>query len=242
MRTIEFNKVNYNIPESWQEVTVKMLIDSAQLSELLEDAPIIAIIASYTGIPLREIRLDKSGEIQKIMGILDFIGKPYMPVAKTTFVHQGVQYNCAEDLLQQNFEDWVSVQTTMYNNREQQEKALPRLIAILCKKEGETLDDFDLNERSTIMETLPMTDAKDIEAFFLHSLTAYNAVMLSYSTIKELETLAYNKVIELQSTMKTRKAQSGTSFGMKLRIGYYQIAMWWVKCRLEKYFNLEHSK
>lgn len=242
METITFNNNQYQIPTCWQDVTVKMLIDAAQLSELLEDAPIIAIIAAYTGIPLREIRLDKSGEIQKVMTIMDFISKPYEAQPKTSFVHRDVQYSCADDLLHQNFEDWVSVQTALYNNREQQEKALPRLIAILCKKEGETLDDFDLNERSAIMESLPMTDAKDIEGFFLHSLNAYRSLILLSSTIKEQEALVFNKVRELQNILKTRKAHSGMFSGTRLRIGIYQLQLWWVRKVLEKYFNSEPSK
>ena len=242
MKTIVFNQKQYSIPTCWQDVTVKQIVDAAQLAELLEDAPIIAIISAYTGIPVKELRLSKTKEVQDIIMIMEFIQTPYEPCPATGFEHQGQDYNCEEDLSNQKFEDWVSVQTAMYNHREQQEGALPRLIAILCKKKGETLDDIDLNERTEIMNSLPMTAAKDVECFFLHSLNAYKSLILLSSTTKEQEALVLNKVRELQNTLKTRKAHSGMFSGTRLRIGTYQLQLWWVKRVLVKYFNSEPSK
>ena len=242
MKQIQFNNKEYGIPEAWSEVTVDMLIKAAELAEILEAAPIIAIISAYTGIDARELKLTKTTEVQDIILIMEFISTPYEPTPATGFEHQGVEYHCEEELVNQKFEDWVSVQTAMYNNREHQERALPRLLAILCKKAGETLDDFDLDERSKLMQSAKMTDAKNVECFFLHNFIAYKSLILLSSTVKEQEALVLNKVQDLESIMKTRKGRSGTSFGTKLRIGIYQLQLLWVKKVLEKYFNSEHSK
>ena len=243
MKQIQFNNKEYGIPEAWSEVTVDMLIKAAELAEILEAAPIIAIISAYTGIDARELKLTKTTEVQDIILIMEFISTPYEPIPATGFEHQGVEYNCEDELVNQKFEDWVSIQTAMYNNREQQERALPRLLAILCKKAGETLDDIDLDERTEIMRSLPMTAAKDVEAFFLHNFIAYKSLILLSSTIKEQEALVLNKVQDLQNTMKIRKAHSGMFSGTRLLIGIYQLQLLWVKkVVLEKYFNSEHSK
>ena len=237
MKVIKFNDKQYNIPTQWSEINVGMLIKSAELSEILEDAPIIAIINAYTGIPVKELKLSLSKEVEEVIAIMTFISEPYIPTPQTSFTLSGIRYSCEEELVNQKFEDFVSIQTALYNNREEPYRALPRLLAILCKREGETLDDFNITERSTIMESCPMTDAKNIEAFFLTSLEAYRGIMLLSSTQKEQEELVLHKVKELQNTMKAYKGRSGGSFGTKLRIGIYQLQLWWVKRVLEKYYN-----
>mgnify|MGYP001199803013 CR=1 FL=1 len=242
MKTIKFNGKPYSIPENWQDVSVGMLIKAQELSEILEEAPIIAILSAYTSIPVSELRLSLSSEVQEILAVMSFISVPYEPIPGNTFTLDNIVYECEADIVNQNFEDFVSVQTALYNNREEPHKALPRLLAILCKRDGETLQDFDLNVRSTLMLSLPMTDAKNVEAFFLTSLTAYRSLMFLSSTHDIQEKLVLNKLEELKNTMKQRKVGNGISFGMKLRIGYFRIILWWVKRVLVRYFNSGHSK
>lgn len=237
MKQQTFNNKQYSIPQAWSEVTVDMLIKSAELAELLDDAPIIAIISAYTNIPISELKLSKSSEVQEIINTMSFITTPYEPQPAISFTLDGIDYECENELVNQKFEDFVSIQTALYNFKEEPARALPRLLAILCKREGETLDSIDLNERSKLMEKLPMTDAKNIEAFFLHSLNAYKSLTLLSSTTDIQKELVLHKLKELQNIMKAHKERNGISFGTKLRIGYYQIYLLWVKSLLVKYFN-----
>jgi len=242
MKTIIFNQKQYDVPEKWEDVKVGMLVKSAELSELLGDAPLIAIMSAYTGIPLQQLKSDKSKEAHEVMDTMSFIAEPYEAKPETSFEFNGSTYSCPETLTSQPFEDWVSVQTVLHNNREHQEQSLPKLIAIMCKKDSESIDDFDLDDRAKEFLELPMTCAKDIECFFLHSLRAYKSVTLLSSTQNEVETIVLHKVDELQNTMKTRKAQSGLSFGTRLLIGYLQIYLWWVRKVLVKSFSSIPSK
>jgi hypothetical protein len=242
MKQIKFNNKDYQVPEYWHEVTVGMLIKASELSELLDEAPIIAIISAYTGIPVTQLKVSKTNEVSEIINIMHFITTPYEPKPNTTFLLNRESYHCEDELVDQKFEDFVSIQTALYNHREEPVRALPKLLAILCKKDNEVLDDFDLNERAKLMEQLPMTYAKDVEAFFLHSLNAYRSLTLLSSTQELQKEIVLAKVRELQSTMKQHRVRSGTSFGTKLRIGYYQIVLWWVKSELVRYFNSESTK
>lgn len=242
MKEIVFNNKTYQCPTSWDEVTIEMLIKASELSEFLEDAPIIAIISAYTGIPVKELRVQNVNAVNSVVECLSFINAQYVPVPSTGFDFNGCRYECEADITNQKFEDWVSVQTCLFNYKDEQHRALPRLLAILCKKDGETLADFDLNHRTTEFMKLPMTKAKDVEGFFLHSLNAYKGLTLLSSMTNVQQELILHKVQELQNTMKRLKAHTGMFSGTRLLIGLYQIQMWWVKKQLEKSFNSEPIK
>jgi hypothetical protein len=173
---------------------------------------------------------------------MDFVKEEYKPTPTTCFTLDNIEYCCEEELVNQKFEDFVSIQTAIYNYRNDKVRVLPRLLAILCKRKDETLDDFNISERSKLMETCPMTKAKDVEAFFLSSLTAYNALTLISSTQDIQKEMVLHKIKELENTMRKYKAQTGISFGTKIRIGVYQIQLWWVKNQLVKYFSLQPTK
>ena len=241
MKRIQFNGKDYDIPQEWSDVNVGMLIKSSELAELLNDAPVVAIISAYTGIPIKELKSNKAVDVQDIMETMFFISKDYKPVPKTSFTLDGITYKCEEDIVNQKFEDWVSVQTALYNFGADRVRALPRILAIMCKKEGETLDDFNLDERTELFNRVSMTDAKDIEAFFLHLLQAYKSVTLLSSTQDVQKEIVLHKVQELSDTLKTHKGQTGIFSGTRLRIGIYQLQLLWVKKQLEKYFNLQHT-
>lgn len=241
MKEIVFNNKKYSIPQKWEEVSVRMIIRAAELSEILEEAPIVAIITAYTGIPIEDLKANRATEVNLIMENMDFIIKQYVPKPRTSFNFKGVEYSCASDIVDISFEDWVSVQTALYNYREEEYKVLPKLIAILCKKDKESLSDFDLNERTELFMDLPMTYAKDIEGFFLHSLNAYKSLFLVSSTTDLQKELVQSKLVELKSIMRQSKERDGISFGMKCVIGIYQIYLWWVGKKLVKYFSLEST-
>ena len=242
MKTITFKEKEYNIPQSWDEITVGMIIKSNDYAELLPDAPSIAILHAYTGIPMKELKISNATEVMEIMEIMGFLSEEYKPVMGTSLTINGQTYSCNDDITQQNFEDWVSVQTTLFNYKDEPVRALPKLLAIMCKKEGEHLDDFDLGERTELMYGARLTDAKNIEAFFLHSLSASRAITLLYSTTKEREEIVLHKIKELQLILSKRKAQSGGFSLTRLLIGIYQKYLKSLESHLQKSFNSSPSK
>lgn len=237
MKTIKFNGKDYHIPQAWGEVTLAQIIKASELSELLSDAPVVAIISAYTGIPIKDLKVNTALEVTTILEDMAFISEMYKPTPISTFTLDNIVYKAEEDLVNQRFEDWVAIQTTLLNYENDRVRALPYMLAILCKREKETLDDFILEDRAKLMLTLPMTVAKDVEAFFLHMLSAYKAISLLSSTADAQKELVLHKAKELSNIMKTRKAQYGIFSGTRFRIGIYQLQLWWVRKVLVKYFN-----
>jgi hypothetical protein len=237
MKTILFKNKEYSIPQNWGEVTVGMLIQASLLEEITENLELITVMSAYTGIPVKDLGLNAKDEVLEILAIMDFISKPYVPKPSNEFVFKGEKYSANPDITDQNFEDWVSIQTVLHNYKDEPVKGLTKLIAIYCKKNSETLDSFDLTERAKHFEDLPMTVARDVEAFFLHSKHAYEVVSQLSLITKEQEQLVLHKLEELRSTMKARLVQNGTSLRMKLLIGYYLIYLWYLKSLLVRYFN-----
>lgn len=241
MKKIEFNKNEYLIPENWFDVTVGMLIKASELDEIL-DAPIIAIISAYTGIPVRELKVSKSTEVQEILSIMSFLSTPYEPKPRTEFQYEGKDYECQDDLIDQSFEDFVSIQTCLYNYRDEPTKGLARLLAIYCKGKAETLSDFNLDERQKLFEGVSMTIAKDIEAFFLQSLNAYKGLSV-LSSIQEKESdIVLESCKELRNTVRQSKEQIGGFSLTRLQIGLFQIYLWLWQKELVKYYNSPRIK
>jgi hypothetical protein len=242
MKEITFNEKQYSIPENWNEVTLRMVIKTSELDEFIADAPIISIIGGYTGIEITELKTSKVQDVQEIMTLLDFIYTPYEPQPATAFEFKGEKYMVMESLEKAEFQDWVSSQTVIYQYRDKPVQALPKLIAILCKKDGESLSDFDIEERSQMFLELPITTARDLECFFLHCLRAYNAVTLLYSTIPEQEAIVLNKFLELGNTMKQRQVELGWYSPTRFVIGIYRRYLLYLKRQLEKSFNSKYTE
>jgi len=242
MKTIKFNDKDYQVPENWGEVTIKMVVDVDDYSQIVPDAPIISIICGYTGIPMEELKSGNVPEVQNIMSIMEFIYHEYQPEITNSFTYFGKTYSCNADIVEQKFEDWVSIQTILHNYKDAPVRGLSRMIAVLCKKESETLDSINLDERARMFDELPITDAKNIEGFFLTSLNAYNNFTRLSSVLEHQDILIQAKLTELSNIMKARKAESGISLLTKLRIGYYQIYLWYIKSLLGRYFNFTPTK
>jgi hypothetical protein len=240
MKTVKFDGKDYNVPCAWQEVTVGMLIKTSELDEILDDAPLIAILSAYTGIPLKELKHGKSAEVQEILAIMDFISTPYVPQPRSEFEYNDKHYECQEDLIDQSFEDFVSIQTCLYNNRDEPTKGLARLLAIYCKQEGETLSDFNLSERAKLFEGLSMTIAKDIEAFFLVNLNAYKGLSILSSIQGKENDIVQERLKELRNTVKAYKGRIGGYSLMKLQIGLFQIYLWLWQRELVKSYSTPH--
>jgi hypothetical protein len=134
----------------------------------------------------------------------------------------------------------VSVQTILYRFKDVPVKGLARMIAVLCKKDGETLSDFNVDERERLFMGLPMSIGKDVEGFFLHSLRAYRSITLLYSVSVEQEELIRYKLQELRDIMKKREGQVGIFSFTRFRIMYYRMYLWYLSRELERYFSFTH--
>lgn len=166
MKEITFKGKQYRLPENWSDITVKMVMETDRLNEIAPDIPLLTILSSYTGIQLKEITSASAQELEPLLDEMEFIYTPYSATPINYFEFEGIQYLAKENILDEPFSTWVSIQTILYNYKNDPVKGLPRMIAVLCKKDGETLDDINVTERAKLFENLPITIAKDVEGFF----------------------------------------------------------------------------
>jgi hypothetical protein len=238
MRKIIFNEKEYDIPESWQDVSLRSVIKYDQLLEILPDAPIVAMISAYSGIPVDELKTSRMPDINEIMIILNgFLRTPYEPQINNEFEYKSQLYRMNDDILDMEFQDWISIQTILYNNRDNTIFGLPKIIAVLAKHVGERLDDYNLDERANELLDMPFTKAKDLEFFFSTNVHALQQLTQSYSIRKEQEKYILQQFLELNNIMQKRKGQHGISLPTRWLIGAYQIYLRYLRKRLEKSFN-----
>ncbi len=242
MKTIEFKGKSYDVPECWCQITLRQVIKVQELSDILEEAPLIAIIAGYTDIPVEELKISNARELEPVLDCLEFIYEDYKVEPTNTFTFSGRTYSTKIDIADINFEDWVSVQAILYNNRDYPTKGLARVIAVLCKQEGETLDSINLDEREKLFMDLPMPIVKDIEGFFLSSLLVYRGISQLSSIIQEEEKLVRYTLKELSNMVSKRREASGLTFYMRFQTLIFRIYLWYLNFVLERYFRSGHSK
>jgi len=242
MKFINFNDSNYQCPEKWEEVTLRMILKVSELSELLPESPMIAIISGYVGIPVESIKSSNISKVNEIVSILSFISEPYVPVPTNEFTLYGKRYSTIPDLAETEFQDWLSIQTIMYNNKENPVRGLPRILAVYCKLPGEKLDDINMNERSELFMDLPITSAKDVEGFFLSSQLVWKQITQLFSKERELEQATLQHFNELSNIMKVSARGYGWYSPTKFLIGLYRLYLKYLKRDLEKSFSSTHSE
>lgn len=245
MIKVKFNKIDYNVPESWSEVLLEQVIKCQEISDLIPESPVVAIINAYTSIPILELKQSRIQKINEILDILVFLYTPYTPKLMNSFILNNIEYRAEPDISEMCFQDYISIQTILYNYRDNIVRALPRMLAVLAKKPDETLDDIDLDQRSSEFLKLPYSQAKDLEFFFTSAITSLEVVSRLSLTQKEQREVIMQQFLELNNTMKKRKERVGTSWLTKFQIGFWQIYLKYIKRDLEKSFNsslTEYSK
>jgi hypothetical protein len=242
MKQIIFNEKPYQVPESWHEVTLKMVIETQKLAEILPDAPIICIISGYVGIPSSELKVSRLAAVNEIITAMAFINVEYQPVAGNNFDFQGIHYESLVDLADQEFGDFVSIQTILYNYRESPLDGLARMLAVFCRRENESLDDIDLDARQKLFLDLPYTTVKNLEVFFSSNVIAWKQISRWYLSQEEQERYILQQFEDVRNMMKQRARQVGLSWLTRLQIGLWSTYLKYLKGHVEKHFNSGHLK
>ena len=237
MKEIQFNNKKYNVPQTWDEVTLKMVIDVQTYVDLLPNAELICVVAGYTGIPIDELKPAKVAQVQKMVKEMSFIYKEYQPQMNNEFEHKGKTYGMELDVQDIRFEDYISAQTILHNHRDNPVQGLPKLIATLCKTKNETINDFVLEVRAHEFLDLGYTKVKDVETFFLRALNAYEVSSRLSLTDSQMVELIRTQLKELRLTMKQSEVRNGGTWLTRFRIMYLRIYRWYLARELERYFS-----
>jgi hypothetical protein len=159
------NKV-YKIPESWSDCTLRQCIKVSDLEQNEDEYKVLALVAGYADISMDEIKHMKIQELKDLTNAMKFVLEPLPEVPITEFDFNGKHYYTIESFLQAEAQDFFTTEAILQNYKDNTYKALPELLAVMCKQQGETLDNYDLQERAKEFLDLPMDIANGIRVFF----------------------------------------------------------------------------
>lgn len=234
MKKFQYKKVKYEVPESWDEVPLKMLIKmtSDQQEFKTEATKKLAFISGFCGIPIDVLKHSTLDEVGRLFKYLEFLNTklPEEPIA--TFELEGETYNVMPTLLKQEFQDFISLETALSAHDGDVHKALPMLIAILAKKDNETLDDYDVQARADLFnEKLPVSVAHPLSLFF------WNSEAMS-TTLSQLSLNHENLIVtKAESVLDTLKPVAGMGLLTRLQIGIMRTWIRFTMLPQKRYFT-----
>lgn len=200
MKKFKFKGKQYECPTSWDEVTLEMQIKvSEDAQEFKTDSTkLISLLSGYSGIPIDELKHSTPSEVSKLFKYLEFIKDPIPDKPVLSFTFNDEIYNVSNNLLEQEFQDYISLEAALQNNENDVYKSLPLIVAIMAKKDGETLDDYNPEERAEEFKKLPISTANGIAVFFYQSV---NGLQISSQLFSNPQALIQMKKEEVESSL-----------------------------------------
>lgn len=202
MVKIKVNDVEYSVPSSWDEVTIAQQIEISEVKDRDEDFRNLHLISTYTGVPLDLVKRMNINQFKSVIKLLEFLSQPIQNKVINSFTFNGKTYQIADSLLRGETQDFLSIEGVLKKFKDNQVKALPYIIAIVAKQEGETLDSFDVHKRAEEFKSLPYTIANNIWFFFVQTEKVLSISTKQYLAIQDkvLEaSLSYSESIVKQS-------------------------------------------
>jgi hypothetical protein len=212
MLTIEIEDKEYNIPDSWEEMTLDYycgiygIIKKYQATEEEEKSDNDLskyffdqqnkmnkeLFAYMTGIDEKKINKISMDSINAVLSCLDDITKDYEPKGVDYFEFEGNVYYFPMDFLRTaTFGDYIESQQLEMNTQYLKNgrfDILPEQMAILCKQVDEEVDLDDIDEKASKFRKLTMNVVWEF-SFFLNK-----RIISSLGVIKTFSEMAEQKV------------------------------------------------
>lgn len=241
MKTITVNNKKYITPESWQEVTLKQQIQISKDTDaiIIPELKKFAILSAYAGIPIVELKQAKLTELTEVFKSIKFINEDLPTHSITFFEFNGKKYHCGQNLIEMQFQDFISIENTLAENSGNTQQALPTILAIMCKQVKdngllETIDDYDITARAKEFEDLPITIAHSLSLFF----SASEKVLLNTFPLflnPENQQVIMQKQIDTVESML--KELAGKGLLMRCVAGILRIYLKSIKRQQHKHFT-----
>jgi hypothetical protein len=197
------NNIMYSIPQSWDYISLEKYLELRNLKiEEDEEFKPLAIISHYIGCPLLDLKRMNINELRELITAMSFISTTEIPDSKPieNFVISGETYHVMQSMLNQQAQDYFAMEAVMTEAQQDSFAALPKILAIICRKTDETLDTIDMNSRQILFKkNLSVVQANSLRVFFY-----------SYAQILQINSQLYlnrNQIIhqkqqEVEDTMK----------------------------------------
>lgn len=251
MITKVINRKEYSIPQSWDEITLDKVIkvsrDSEEfrsysgVTEHFKMAPEkvlskFSLVSGYCDIDIKDLKKMTTSEAVVLFKQLKFLSEDIPVKDIKEFEFGGDKYYVTQNLRESEFQDHVSIELVLQMHENNMYEALPMLAAIICKRKGESLDDYDLEERSELFKGLPVTIANSIAVFFY-----------AYEKISRVSSQLYSNPEEavearINSTLDTMSKPVGRGLLSRLLISILRIYLKYLRRNVKKSLSSIRSK
>ena len=219
MKTIVINEKEIDVPTGWDNITFERfnefskLVNSQKTEEefykenenLDEEVKALewslynvklntALACFWSGLSEEEISMCNIEEVEEILSSMEFLNVGYEPIAVDSFKFKGVKYNLPKPgLKSENFGTFIEAEQVEINNKRLQKgdlSALPRQIAILCKKDGEErslINDTLIAKREKAFYKLDMATIWDVGFFLSQHESSLMTLFLTYLRQEAME-------------------------------------------------------
>ena len=186
MKQISFINQDYNLPESWQDISLKNLLLINQLKD--EDKTWSNIIEILTGIKKENLRNANVDDVEALKEMLLFTNElpEFKPIFNFEFDNKKWCLN--ENIFELSYGQFEDCMTYEKQFEKDELKRITYIISVVLALESQQEYDSKLNEaRAKLFEALPCTIAYGIANFFLsvHKLSIKN--MNDYLIQKEIQ-------------------------------------------------------
>lgn len=234
MQEFETKAVKYNIPTSWEEVTIAHQIEADKLAVEHPFYKGFTERAAYARMPFDVFLHLPFDDFKKVWEMMAFINEPLPAQPVFEFSFNGNKYEVLDTILEAQAQDFISMEIVRESSKNEPSNwiAISKLIAIAAKRLGgfkigdkigvnaerekETLDDYDVIERAKEFEQLPLPIANQLYLFFC---LIGNASLDNSLRILESQDQVIHKLInDMKATVKQ---QAGKGWYGRLRMKIY---------------------
>ena len=236
MSVLEIQEMKIKVPASWDDITLQQQINFERYAQANTGFTSIAMVAGYCDLKMDDVKHFNINNIKDLLNQLSFVSKPMPQVPIHEFEHRGHKYFTIPSMLKGEFQDFISNETILDQYKRRISESLSFSIAILCKREGETLDKYDVHERAKEFYDLPLPIAQGLSTFFLTSAKLLN---LDYNSV--LENQHTNLLQLIDYTQILLKPHRGMAWRSRLLTGILRYYLKFIKLRWNKYYSIFKS-
>lgn len=174
---IDEEVLNFELPQSWDEVTVKQFMDIISINRdgIKMYELVSKTINAFTGINEEHLEMMDFKDFKVISDILEFTKVDVVPVTVEYVELDDIKYYLKSDFNKLTMGEVISIETIMTKSDNNLFKVIDELLCIFLrkKKENGKLETFkvEMMDRNEMFKNLKITEVLNIFNFFLDGVT-----------------------------------------------------------------------
>jgi hypothetical protein len=242
MKKITLNGIGYNLPENWDEISIRMQLKVSDDTDKIEHEQLkkLAILSGYCDIPIEELKRANLKDVTRLFNNMKFLNDPLPDKPLVKFEYKGEEYMCGQNLIDMQFQDFISIENAISEHTGNTYNALPTIMAIMCKKKKkvdgslESLDDYNVKERAELFLDLPVTIAHQLSLFFSISEGMLSKTIPLFSKVEVQKAVMQSQIERVESMLKEL---DGKGLLTRFAIGILRYCLRYIKRAWQRHFT-----